>query len=91
MCFTFLQAAELPEGFWAKLHFLWETPMVKSIRITASVANWGVRLPAIAALLLTQGSLLASQVSLPMLAPLLLGTGAASCLHSLMSLINLLP
>ncbi|WIA28842.1 hypothetical protein OEZ86_011368 [Tetradesmus obliquus] len=68
-------AAELPEGFWAKLHFLWETPTVKSIRITASVANWGVRLPAIAALLLTQGSLLASQVSLPMLAPLLLGTG----------------
>jgi hypothetical protein len=73
----FLQAAELPEGFWAKLHFLWETPVVRSIRITASVANWGVRLPAIAALLLTQGSLLASQVSLPMLAPLLLGTGAA--------------
>lgn len=51
---------------------------MKSIRITASVANWGVRLPAIAALLLTQGSLLASQVSLPMLAPLLLGTGAAA-------------
>eukprot|EP00775_Hariotina_reticulata_P003655 gene3655-3916_t len=67
--------AELPEGFWAKVWALWELPLVRSIRITASVANWGVRLPAIAALLLTQGSLLASQVSLPMLAPLLLGTG----------------
>lgn len=68
-------SAQLPDGFWARLLFLWEQPLVKSVRITASVANWGVRLPAIAALLVAQGGLLASQVSLPMLAPLLLGTG----------------
>eukprot|EP00879_Flechtneria_rotunda_P006781 GHRR01007125.1.p1 GENE.GHRR01007125.1~~GHRR01007125.1.p1 ORF type:complete len:535 (+),score=162.40 GHRR01007125.1:305-1909(+) len=74
VCFP-AQVAELPEGFWAKLHWVWERPLVKSIRITATFANWGVRLPAVAALLLTQGGALASQVSLPMLAPLLLGTG----------------
>lgn len=73
--FALLQASELPDGFWARLHWLWERPLVRSIRITASVANWGVRVPAIAALILTQGGVLASQVSLPMLAPLLLGTG----------------
>ncbi len=54
--------AEVPDGFWAKLHWLWELPMVRSIRITLSVANWGVRLPAILALLFTQGSIIASQV-----------------------------
>ena len=48
---------------------------MRSLRITASVANWGVRLPALAALVLTQGGALAGQVSLPMLAPLLLGLG----------------
>ncbi len=32
-------------------------------------------MPAIAALILTQGSILASSLSLPMLAPLLLGMG----------------
>lgn len=65
----------LPQGFWARLHYLWERPVVKSIRITASIANLSVRLPAIAALLLAQGGALASTISLPMLAPLLLGTG----------------
>ncbi len=70
-----IQAAQVPEGFWPKLHWAWELPLVKSIRITLSVANWGVRLPAIAALILTQGGILASQLSVPMLAPLLLGTG----------------
>ncbi len=54
--------AEVPDGFWAKLHWVWELPMVRSIRITLSVANWGVRLPAIMALLFTQGSIIASQV-----------------------------
>jgi len=70
-------SAELPPGtgFWDRLHWVWERPMMKSVRITVSVANWGVRLPAIMALVLTQGGIIASQVSLPMLAPLLLGTG----------------
>lgn len=66
---------QLPQGFWARLHYVWERPLVKSIRITASIANWSVRLPAIAALLLAQGGALASTISFPMLAPLLLGTG----------------
>lgn len=53
---------DLPEGFWSRLHYLWERPVVKSVRITMSVANWGVRIPAIAALILTQGGLIVSQV-----------------------------
>jgi hypothetical protein len=48
--------------------------VVKSIRITASIANWSVRLPTIA-LLVAQGGAMASTISFPMLAPLLLGTG----------------
>jgi hypothetical protein len=35
--------------------------VVRSVRVAASVANWGVRLPAIAALVLTQASVLSSQ------------------------------
>jgi hypothetical protein len=78
VCILLLQATQLPQGFWARLHYLWERPVVKSIRITASIANWSVRLPAIAALLLAQGGAIASTISLPMLAPLLLGTGAGA-------------
>lgn len=70
-----MQTNDLPEGWFAKLNFVWEQPLVKSIRITLSVANWSVRLPVLLTVVLTQGSLLASQVSLPVLAPLLLGTG----------------
>jgi hypothetical protein len=47
---------------WAQAAWLWETPAVRSVRMAASVANWGVRLPAIAALVLTQASVLSSQV-----------------------------
>jgi hypothetical protein len=76
-----LQATQLPQGFWARLNYIWERPVVKSIRITASIANWSVRLPAIAALLLAQGGAMASTISFPMLAPLLLGTGQYCCKH----------
>ena len=66
---------ELPEDMWGKLLWLWDRPPVQRLRLTVSMANLSFRLPALVALIVTQGSLLASQVSLPMLAPLLLGTG----------------
>ena len=66
---------ELPDDLWGKLLWLWDRPPVQRIRLTVSMANLSFRLPALVALVVTQGSLLASQVSLPMLAPLLLGTG----------------
>lgn len=76
--------AELPEGFWNRLMWLWELPPIKRIRIGVGVANLGIKIPALLVLLLTQGQLLASQVSLPMLAPLLLGSGMVlrSVLHN---------
>ncbi|KAK9803204.1 hypothetical protein WJX73_003055 [Symbiochloris irregularis] len=67
--------SQLPEGIWNKIMWLWELPPVKQLRITMTMAQWSVRIPAIIALFATQGGLLATQVSLPMLAPLLLGTG----------------
>lgn len=66
---------ELPEDTWGKLLWLWDRPPVQRIRLTISMANLSIRLPALMALVATQVGLLASQVSLPMLAPLLLGTG----------------
>lgn len=60
---------------WGKLLWLWDRPPVQRIRLTISMANLSIRLPALLALVATQVGLLASQVSLPMLAPLLLGTG----------------
>lgn len=66
---------ELPEDTWGKLVWLWDRPPVQRIRLTISMANLSIRLPALMALVATQVGLLASQVSLPMLAPLLLGTG----------------
>lgn len=68
---------ELPEGVWPKLQWLWERPWFQRINITLNVASWGIKVPAILALVVTQFGILASQVpvSLPMLAPLLLGTG----------------
>lgn len=74
---TFNEVSTL-QDFWAKVHWLWERPVVRSVRITFSVANWGVRLPAIMAVgtaAMTQIAFLTSQVSLPMIAPLLLGAG----------------
>lgn len=66
---------QLPSGpLWAKAAWLWETPVVRSVRMAASVANWGVRLPAIAALILTQASVLTSQVG-GLLRPGRLGCG----------------
>lgn len=66
---------ELPEDTWGKLLWLWDRPPVQRLRLTVSMANLSIRLPALLALVATQVGLLASQVSLPMLAPLLLGTG----------------
>ncbi|KAA6424385.1 MAG: hypothetical protein FRX49_05597 [Trebouxia sp. A1-2] len=64
-----------PDDFWGKVQWWWERPPLKRMRTTVSMAQWSVKLPALLALVATQVGLLASQVSLPMLAPLLLGTG----------------
>lgn len=66
---------ELPDDTWGKLMWLWDRPPVQRLRLTVSMFNLSFRLPALMALVATQVGLLASQVSLPMLAPLLLGTG----------------
>lgn len=66
---------DLPDDTWGKLLWLWDRPPVQRLRLTISMANLSIRLPALMALIATQVGLLASQVSLPMLAPLLLGTG----------------
>jgi hypothetical protein len=66
---------ELPDDAWGKLLWLWDRPPMQRLRLTISMANLSFRLPALLALVATQVGLLASQVSLPMLAPLLLGTG----------------
>lgn len=59
------QALQLPSGpLWAKITWLWEQPMIRNVRMATSVATWGVRLPAIAALILTQASMLSSQVGI---------------------------
>lgn len=68
-------AAELPKGLWNRALWFWNRPTFQRLRFTISMANLSVRLPAILALVGTQIGLLATQVSLPMLAPLLLGTG----------------
>jgi len=65
----------LPDDTWGKLLWLWDRPPVQRLRLTVSMFNLSFRLPALMALVATQVGLLASQVSLPMLAPLLLGTG----------------
>ncbi|BDA40743.1 probable miniconductance mechanosensitive channel MscM at C-terminar half [Coccomyxa sp. Obi] len=67
--------ADLPKDPWGRVQWLWDRPPVKRLRITISMAQWTVRLPAILALIATQVGLVASQFSLPMLAPLLFGTG----------------
>eukprot|EP00891_Asterochloris_glomerata_P002497 jgi/Astpho2/2497/fgenesh1_pg.00048_%23_21_t len=64
-----------PNDFFGRIQWLWDRPSMKRMRITLSMAQWSVKLPALVALIATQVGLLASQVSLPMLAPLLLGTG----------------
>ena len=54
--------SRLDRGLWPKLLWIWERPRVQQIRITLTVANFSVRLPALFAIVLTQGSLLWSQV-----------------------------
>ncbi|KAL6784795.1 hypothetical protein ACKKBF_B03245 [Auxenochlorella protothecoides x Auxenochlorella symbiontica] len=68
-------AQEVPEDVWGKAVWAWERPWLRKLRLTVGMANLSYRLPALLALVATQVTLLASQVSLPMLAPLLLGTG----------------
>ncbi|CAL5225595.1 g8443 [Coccomyxa viridis] len=67
--------ADLPKDPWGRIQWLWDRPPLKRLRLTISMAQWSVRLPAILALIATQIGLVASQFSLPMLAPLLFGTG----------------
>ena len=69
-------AAGVPAG-WAGLLWLWNTRTVRRVRLAASLAGASMRLPAVVALIAgaLQGAapLAASGVSLPMLAPLLIG------------------
>jgi hypothetical protein len=71
----FLRPPARAQDTWGKMLWLWDRPPVQRLRLTISMANLSFRLPALMALVATQVGLLASQVSLPMLAPLLLGTG----------------
>lgn len=66
---------DLPEDLWGKVMWVWDRPHVQKLRLTVSMANFSIRLPALVALVATQIGLLSTSLSLPMLAPLLLGTG----------------
>ncbi|KAL4423882.1 hypothetical protein ABPG75_001183 [Micractinium tetrahymenae] len=66
---------DLPEDLWGKVMWVWDRPHVQKLRLTISMANFSIRLPALVALVATQIGLLSTSLSLPMLAPLLLGTG----------------
>eukprot|EP00889_Picochlorum_renovo_P005183 jgi/Picre1/32213/NNA_007559.t1 len=81
---------DLPDDTWGKLLWLWDRPPVQRLRLTISMANLSFRLPALVALIVTQGSLLASQVSLPMLAPLLLGTEVSTLLVAMVVLLSMI-
>ena len=39
---------------WGRIQWLWDRPPVKRLRITISMAQWTVRLPALLALVATQ-------------------------------------
>lgn len=39
---------------WGRIQWLWDRPPVKRLRLTISMAQWTVRLPAILALIATQ-------------------------------------
>lgn len=49
---------------WGRIQWLWDQPILKQVRITLSMAQWTVRLPALLALVATQMGFLASQVRL---------------------------
>ncbi|KAL4434780.1 hypothetical protein ABPG77_005307 [Micractinium sp. CCAP 211/92] len=66
---------DLPEDLWGKVMWVWDRPHMQKLRLTISMANFSIRLPALVALVATQIGLLSTSLSLPMLAPLLLGTG----------------
>lgn len=63
------------QDLWGKVMWVWDRPHVQKIRLTITMANFSIRLPALVALVATQIGLLSTSLSLPMLAPLLLGTG----------------
>ena len=39
---------------WGRIQWLWDRPPLKRLRLTISMAQWSVRLPAILALVATQ-------------------------------------
>ena len=47
---------------WGRIQWMWEQPVLKQMRITLSMAQWTVRLPALLALVATQMGFFASQV-----------------------------
>ena len=47
---------ELPEGTWGKLLWVWDRPGIQKIRLTFSMVNLSFRLPALVALIVTQGA-----------------------------------
>lgn len=57
--------------------WLWDLPPIQRLRVGVGVANLGIKIPALLVLIATQCNLLAAQVTLPMLAPLLLGSTMA--------------
>ena len=46
--------APLLQDPWGRLVWLWDRPPVKRVRLTISMAQWSVRLPALLALIATQ-------------------------------------
>jgi len=47
---------ELPEDTWGKLLWVWDRPGIQKIRLTFSMVNLSFRLPALVALIVTQGA-----------------------------------
>ena len=64
-------------GFWDKAKNYWDQPSMQRLRLSVNVANFTVKLPAILAVVAAQIGVFASTASLPMLAPLLVGSGFA--------------
>ncbi|KAK3269457.1 hypothetical protein CYMTET_22108 [Cymbomonas tetramitiformis] len=63
------------DGYWARLQKFWDRPWVQRLRLSLSVLQTTVRLPTMLAFLIAQLGVMASTTSLPILAPLLLGSG----------------
>jgi hypothetical protein len=48
------KAAARAQGAWARAVWLWDRPKLKRLRLTISMAQWTVRLPALLALVASQ-------------------------------------